>query len=57
MNRNDSPRNINKLYDIVKEIFTSKISIDKYSQEFIESLISDEEYFVNFIHLVFKYYQ
>ncbi len=56
MNRNDSPRSINKLYDLVKDIFTSKLSLDKYSQEFIESLVNEDDNFVIIIDIVFKYY-
>lgn len=44
MNRNDSPRLSNKIYEIVKDIF-SKNSLDKFSSEFIESMISEKENF------------
>lgn len=54
MNRNDSPRYINKLFDIIKDIFTSKLSLDKYSIEFIESLINEDDNYVFIIDIVFK---
>jgi len=46
MNRNDSPRLINKLYELIKEVFSGKNLLEKYTQEFKESLISDDEYYV-----------
>ena len=52
MNRNDSPRLTNKLYEIIKDIVTNKDSLDNFSSDFIESLENDEEIFV--IKLIFK---
>lgn len=49
MNRNDSPRSMNKLYEIVKDIFSSKASLDKYSTEFIESLMNEEDNYVFYL--------
>ena len=46
MNRNDSPRLKNKLYEVLKEIFTSKNLLEKFSFEFKESLIGDDDNFV-----------
>ena len=42
----DSPRISNKLYEIMKEVLLSNTLVN-YSKEFIESLISDEENYVN----------
>jgi hypothetical protein len=47
MNRNDSPRTFNKVYDIIREIFNNKVQIDKFSPEFIEALNYEEESYVN----------
>ncbi len=46
MNRNDSPRLINKLYELIKDIFSKKNLLEKYPQEFKESLISYDEHCV-----------
>lgn len=51
MNRNDSPRLINKLYEILKEIFSTKNLLEKFISEFKESLVSDDEHYVHFIIL------
>jgi hypothetical protein len=51
MNRNDSPRNINKLYEIVKDIFSSKVSLDKFSPEFIEALQNEDDNYVVIVYL------
>ena len=49
MNRNDSPRLTNKLYDICREIICNKSSFDNFPNEFLESLTNDEEPYVYFI--------
>jgi len=46
MHRNDSPRLINKLYEILKDIFSCKNLLEKYTSEFKESLSCDDEHFV-----------
>jgi hypothetical protein len=46
MNRNDSPRSFYKLYEIVKDIFSSKVSLDKYSPEFIETVQNEVDNYV-----------
>lgn len=46
MNRNDSPRLSNKLYEIIKDITLNGNGLDKYSSEFLESLQNDEESYV-----------
>jgi hypothetical protein len=43
MNRNDSPRNINKLFEIVKDIFSSKVLLDKFSPEFVEAIQNEDD--------------
>jgi len=48
MNRNDSPRSY-KLFEIIKEIFFNKNILDNFSNEFKESLITEEEIYVKFI--------
>jgi len=45
-NDSNSPRIKNKLYEILKEIFTGRNILDKFSSEFIESIISEEENYV-----------
>lgn len=47
MYKNDSPRMKNKLYEILKEIFKGRNILEKFSSEFIESIISDDESYVN----------
>jgi hypothetical protein len=46
MNRNDSPRAFNKIFDILKDLVNSKIQLDKFSSEFIEALNHEEENYV-----------
>ena len=46
MNRNDSPRLTNRLYDIVKDILTNKNTLDNYSLDFIEGILIEDENFV-----------
>jgi len=48
MLRNDSPRISNKMYEIIKEIITNKISLNKFSKEFLEMLYTSEESHVYF---------
>jgi hypothetical protein len=50
MNRNDSPRSINKLHDLVRDIFFSKVLFDKFSPEFIEALQNEEDNHVVIIY-------
>lgn len=54
MNRNDSPRLKNKLYEIIKEIFSSKNSLEKFTSEFKESLLSDDDHFVQNNQITFN---
>lgn len=42
----DSPRISNKLYEIMKEVLISN-SLVKFSKEFVENLLSEEENYVN----------
>lgn len=46
MNRNESPRLINKLYEIIKEIFSTKNLLDKFTIEFKQSLVCDDDHYV-----------
>jgi len=46
MNRNDSHRLINKLYELIKEIFTTKNILEKFTSEFKESLVSEDDHYV-----------
>jgi len=46
MNRNDSPRLLNKLYEIIKDIFTTKNILEKFTAEFKESIVSDDDHYV-----------
>ena len=41
----DSPRISNKLYDVMKEVF-SQNTLDKYSKEFLQSLVPEDESYV-----------
>jgi hypothetical protein len=50
MNRNDSPRLSNKLYEILRDIMSNKNALDKFTPEFLESFLSDEE---SFVYLIF----
>ena len=43
MLRNDSPRISNKMFEILKEIITNKVSLNKFSNEFLEMLNAQEE--------------
>lgn len=47
MNKNDSPRLSNKLYEILRDILTSKTLFDKFSREFVENLNLEEEAYVS----------
>ncbi len=46
MNRNDSPRISNKLYEILKDILNNKNILDNFSNDFIENIMTDEEFYV-----------
>jgi hypothetical protein len=46
MNRNDSPRSSNKVFDIIKDLFNNKIQLDKFSTDFIDSLNYEAENYV-----------
>jgi hypothetical protein len=54
MNRNDSPRVSNKLYEIVKDIINNKNVLDNFSSDFLDSIQSEEELFV-FYKYKYKY--
>lgn len=57
MNRNESPRVSNKLYEILKDIITIKDLVDNFSSEFCDKLKSDDEMFVmNVLFIDNKYY-
>jgi len=43
MLRNDSPRISHKMFEILKEIITNKVSLNKFSNEFLEMLNAQEE--------------
>ena len=51
MNRNDSPRLTNKLYELLKDIVNNKGVLEKYTPEFLENLQIDEESYVKFLQL------
>ena len=54
MHRSDSPRLIHKLYEIIKDIFSNKNLLEKFTPEFKERLIDDDENFVlNFFYFIF----
>ncbi len=48
MNRNDSPRLTDKLYEIIKDVVSNKNSLDNFSSEFLDSLQSEEDTYVIF---------
>jgi hypothetical protein len=57
MNRNESPRVSNKLYEILKEIIIVKGLIDNFSLDFCEKLkCEDEMFIINVITIDNKYY-
>ncbi len=57
MNRNDSPRLSNKLYEILKDIFNNKSLLDNFTADFCDSLKCEDEMFVlNVITIENKYY-
>ncbi len=57
MNRNESPRVSNKLYEILRELLNNKCLLDNFSQEFCGSIKCEEEtYSLNIVEIDSKYF-
>jgi len=57
MNRNESPRVSNKLYEILRELLNNKCLLENFSQEFCERIKSEDEgYSLNVVEIDSKYF-